>query len=673
MTGVERLRRSFLPWLVAGVVAWAGVAWIGWTLWNQDPPRVGFDLALLLDGARAVGDGQSPYDPTMLAGGSPSATELFYSYPPPVAQAMQLVTWLPNGVVLVVWAIGATLGLGHIAGEIARRDRQGEPRSTLIGAKAILTAPLFLPFAVAILFGNLDAWYPLLYGALVLAAFPTSGRWTWLAAGAAVALVAIAKLHPAVLGLWLLVRVVADRDGPWRTVLLAAVVTGLAILGASVVFGGVQPWLDYVAVIRAGAGAELVDPRNLGPVSLLGQATGLDAQALRVAQVVVTLTAAVVTVLAAWRVRDPIASLAFAFTASLVVLPVTWYHYPVALIPIGLALAITRPATRPWVAVAIILAAVALTFGPMLWVAIAVLIVAALRSGSAATVTVDGPVVPVTGPQVAPRLPAMPQRTLTIVLPAYNEEARLAPALDELFGYLHRRGSDGRDGRPGAAQLPPRVTVLVVDDGSTDSTAAIVCDRPEVADGELQLLTVPHGGKGSAVRAGMLHADGDYLIFADADMATPPDELPLLMDALDAADAAYGSRIQPDGSDMRASQPGWRRLLGRTFHLLASLWVVGPVQDTQCGFKGFRRDVARDVFARQRVTSIVFDVELIYLVRRRGYSHAVVPIRWSDRRGSRMHPGARLALRVAWDLVRIPVLHRAVRPARRDSPDRAAA
>ena len=130
MSGVERLRHSFLPWVIAGVIAWAGVAWIGWTLWNQDPPRAGFDLALLLDGARAVAAGQSPYDPAMLAGGSPSATELFYSYPPPVAQAMQLVAWLPDGVVLVLWAIGATLGLGHIAGEIARRDRQGEPRST---------------------------------------------------------------------------------------------------------------------------------------------------------------------------------------------------------------------------------------------------------------------------------------------------------------------------------------------------------------------------------------------------------------------------------------------------------------------------------------------------------------------------------------------------------------
>ena len=215
----------------------------------------------------------------------------------------------------------------------------------------------------------------------------------------------------------------------------------------------------------------------------------------------------------------------------------------------------------------------------------------------------------------------MPARSLTIVLPAYNEEARLGPALDELFGYLRRRGSDAREGRPGSAELPPIIRVLVVDDGSSDGTAALVAARAEATDGDLELLAVPHGGKGAAVRAGMLHATGDVLVFVDADMATPPDELPLLTEALETSDAAYGSRIQPDGSDMRASQPGWRRLLGKAFHALASIWVVGPVQDTQCGFKGFRREVARDVFARQRVTSIVFDVELIYLVRRRGYSH----------------------------------------------------
>jgi len=258
-----------------------------------------------------------------------------------------------------------------------------------------------------------------------------------------------------------------------------------------------------------------------------------------------------------------------------------------------------------------------------------------------------------------------PHDRLGLVLPAFNEASRIEPALDELFGYLRRRGELARDGAPGAGGLPARIDVLVVDDGSTDGTAAIVAARPESLDPAggvtLRVMTVAHGGKGAAVRAGMLAMDADVLVFADADMATSPDQLPLIVAALADHDVALGSRIQPDGSDMRASQPMYRRLLGKVFHSLASIWVVGPVQDTQCGFKGFRREVAHDLFTRQRITSIVFDVELIYLARRRGYRIAIVPIRWSDRRGSRMHPGLRLGLVVGWDLVRIRLLHRGVK------------
>ena len=243
--------------------------------------------------------------------------------------------------------------------------------------------------------------------------------------------------------------------------------------------------------------------------------------------------------------------------------------------------------------------------------------------------------------------------SLTIVLPAFNEAERIGPALDELFEYLHSRPDDG---------LPARVEVVVVDDGSDDATPDIVTARPEAAPGGgLHLLRVSHGGKGSAVKSGMLNADADIVVFADADMATPPSELPKLVAALESADVALGSRIQPDGSDMRASQPRYRRFLGGAFHLLTSWWVVGDVTDTQCGFKGFSREAAHDLFGRQKVTSIVFDVELIHLARRRGYSVAVVPVRWEDRRGSRMRPGALLAMRVAWDLFRIPLLHRTVR------------
>lgn len=262
-----------------------------------------------------------------------------------------------------------------------------------------------------------------------------------------------------------------------------------------------------------------------------------------------------------------------------------------------------------------------------------------------------------------------PPVSLTVVLPAYNEIERIGPALDELFGYLRRRGLRAREGVPGSAGLPARIDVLVVDDGSSDGTAAFVAARPEASDAadpgglSLRVLTVPHGGKGAAVRAGMLAAGSDVIVFTDADMATPPDQLPLLVAALADHDIALGSRIQLDGSDMRASQPGYRRLLGKVFHLLASVWVTGPVKDTQCGFKGFTRAAAQDLFGRQRITSIVFDVELIYLARRRGYRIAVVPIRWEDRHGSRMRARPALAVRVAWDLFRIPLVHRHARRA----------
>src|SRR5690349_6083077 len=121
----------------------------------------------------------------------------------------------------------------------------------------------------------------------------------------------------------------------------------------------------------------------------------------------------------------------------------------------------------------------------------------------------------------------MTARTMSIVLPAYNEAERIGPALDELFGYLDRGGTQARDGAHGSAGLPAEIDVLVVDDGSTDGTADLVRARREMGSGRLSVLVVPHGGKGAAVRAGMLAASGDLAIFADADMATPPDQLPL--------------------------------------------------------------------------------------------------------------------------------------------------
>ena len=255
-----------------------------------------------------------------------------------------------------------------------------------------------------------------------------------------------------------------------------------------------------------------------------------------------------------------------------------------------------------------------------------------------------------------------PRPSVTLVLPAFNESARIASALDELFVYLRGEGETREAGRP--ASDMGVVEVLVVDDGSSDDTADLVGARPEsntTAKPSLRLLKEPHRGKGGAVRAGMLAGESDFVIFADADLATPPDQLPLLTDSLAAGnDIALGSRVHPDGTDRRSSQPGHRRALGKMFHALAAFWVTGPVPDTQCGFKGFTREAAHDLFAQQKIGSIVFDAEIIHVARRRGYKMEIVPVQWSDKRGSRMRVRPLMAFRVLWDLIRIPLIHRGV-------------
>ncbi len=261
-------------------------------------------------------------------------------------------------------------------------------------------------------------------------------------------------------------------------------------------------------------------------------------------------------------------------------------------------------------------------------------------------------------------MPDASKPSLTLVLPAYNEAARLGSALDELFGYLGRTGAARAGGR--AARELGAWDILLVDDGSEDQTVLVAEARPEAQRGpdgqppRLSVLRQPHGGKGAAVRAGVLAATGDLVVFADSDMATPPDQLPLLTEALATHDLALGSRVQPDGSDRRSSQPFHRRALGKVFHTLAGAWVTGSVPDSQCGFKGFRRAAGQDLFQRQRITSIVFDAEIIHLARRRGYAIAVVPVQWTDQRGSRMRVRPTLAARVLWDLIRIPIIHRDV-------------
>lgn len=236
---------------------------------------------------------------------------------------------------------------------------------------------------------------------------------------------------------------------------------------------------------------------------------------------------------------------------------------------------------------------------------------------------------------------------LSVAITAYNEAVRLPASLARVFPYLEAQ--------------PYRYEVVVNDDGSQDTTADIVRDFALRYPQRVRLVQAPaNQGKGAGLRRAILATRGRLVLFSDADFSTPIEELPRLLAALESgADVAIGSRIQPNGTDMRRSQPLYRRLFGKLFHRLADPLIVRGISDTQSGFKAFRGDVARELFCDTRLASIIFDVEALFLAQRRGYRIAEVPVRWTNASGSRMRVTARHAARVFWDLFRIPYLHRA--------------
>jgi dolichyl-phosphate beta-glucosyltransferase len=239
-----------------------------------------------------------------------------------------------------------------------------------------------------------------------------------------------------------------------------------------------------------------------------------------------------------------------------------------------------------------------------------------------------------------------PAPHLSVAITAFNEASRLPASLEHILPWLEAR--------------PYTYEVVINDDGSTDATAAIVRDFARRYPRRVRLLQAPgNQGKGAGVRRAVLATRGQAVLFSDADFSTPIEEAPRLLARLDAgADVVIGSRIQPDGSDMRATQPIYRRLFGKLFHRLADPLIVRGIGDTQSGFKVFRGDVARALFRECLLDSIIFDVEVLYLAQRRGYRVEEVPVAWTNAGGSRMRVSTGHAARVLLDLVRIPWLHR---------------
>jgi len=215
-------------------------------------------------------------------------------------------------------------------------------------------------------------------------------------------------------------------------------------------------------------------------------------------------------------------------------------------------------------------------------------------------------------------------RSISVIIPAYNEQTRLPETLRRVTQYLQSGGWVFHE-------------ILVVDDGSTDTTAdaamAFASANPNV-----RVLSNPgNRGKGYSVRHGMLKALGDWRLFSDADLSTPIEELEKLWceAARGKNEVAIGSRAL-DRSLIGVHQPGLRETMGRIFNAVMRLATGLHISDTQCGFKLFRGDVAEEVFSRQTLERFGFDAEVLYIAARRGYHIAEIPVRWTHVDGSKV-------------------------------------
>ncbi len=223
---------------------------------------------------------------------------------------------------------------------------------------------------------------------------------------------------------------------------------------------------------------------------------------------------------------------------------------------------------------------------------------------------------------------------LSVIVPAYNEEHRLPPTLDRLHAFLSTQ--------------PLRYEIVVVDDGSKDATCAVVEAAMTRIPNVRLVRQLPNRGKGAAVRRGMLAARGQIRVMCDADCSMPPEEMPRLLAPLVActAEIAIGSRYA-EGARTNIKQPFYRVLWSRLCNKVIQRSLVPGIQDTQCGFKAFTAEAARDLFKRGKIDGWAFDLEILALARRRGFAIEEVGVEWLDDNRSRINP-----LKDMWKVVR---------------------
>lgn len=232
---------------------------------------------------------------------------------------------------------------------------------------------------------------------------------------------------------------------------------------------------------------------------------------------------------------------------------------------------------------------------------------------------------------------------LSIIVPAYNEELRIGKTIESILQYLLKKDWD--------------YEILVVDDGSSDQTVEVV--KKAFGDCGIHKKIIQNErnrGKGYSVKRGMLEATGDFLLFTDADLSTPISDVEMMITALNqGADVAIGSRDLSD-SQVEIHQNFLRELMGKVFNRLARLLTFKGIHDSQCGFKCFRHNAAKEIFSLQKIDGFSFDVEIVYLAQRLGYQVREVPVVWRNSPASRVNVLSD-PLKMFIDLFRIRLIH----------------
>ncbi len=231
---------------------------------------------------------------------------------------------------------------------------------------------------------------------------------------------------------------------------------------------------------------------------------------------------------------------------------------------------------------------------------------------------------------------------LSVIMPAYNEEKRIGPSLSSVVEYLKTQDYVWE--------------VIVADDGSQDGTVQVA--RQQLEGYPHRILTVhKNGGKGSAVKRGMLAAGGKYRLFTDADLSTPIEETARFLKELESGnDVVIGSRAL-SSSNVVVHQNFLRETMGRIFNVCARLLAFRDIQDSQCGFKAFSARAAEKLFSLQKLPGFSFDVEIVFLAQRCGYRLLEIPVTWRNSEQSRVRLLSDPLL-MFWDLLKIRWIHR---------------